>query len=151
MMGDWRFATPGRANSVCESVMPYVSYNDQESVLIEGVDLAETLKVAEAEFARELSTSELPIWAIRVQVVTLQIAAKIAQLCFDNIEMLCTTEPFTIIDWNHALWHFSWATSHSYRHGDIAVKASLKLNCEDAITRSEILELQPYSDSPHPK
>ena len=61
------------------SVMPYVSYNDQESVLIEGIDLAATLKVAEAEFARELSTSELPIWAIRDQVVTPEIAAKIAR------------------------------------------------------------------------
>ena len=106
MFGDRRFATPGRANSICTSVMPYVSYNDQEPVLIEGIDLAATLKVAEAEFARELSTSELPIWAIRDQVVTPEIAAKIAQLYFDNIEMLYTTEPFTIIDWNHAVWHF---------------------------------------------
>jgi hypothetical protein len=40
-------------------------------------------------------------------VVTPEIAAKIAQLYFDNIEMLYTTEPLTIIDWNHAVWHFS--------------------------------------------
>jgi hypothetical protein len=140
MIGDRRFATPGRANTVCESVMPYVSYNDQESVLIEGVDLTATLKVAEAEFARKLSTSELPIWAIRDQVVTPEIAAKIAQLYFDNIEMLYTTEPFTIIDWNHAVWHFSWAISNLYRNGDTAVKAALQLAYEDAITRPETLE-----------
>jgi hypothetical protein len=120
--------------------MPYVSYNDQEPVLIEGIDLAATLKVAEAEFARELSTSELPIWAIRDQVVTPEIAAKIAQLYFDNIEMLYTTEPFTIIDWNHAVWHFSWAISNLYRNGDTAVKAALQLAYEDAITRPETLE-----------
>ena len=140
MIGDRRFATPGRANTVCEAVMPYVSYNDQESVLIEGVDLAATLKIAEAEFARELSTSELPIWAIRDQVVTPEIAAKIAQLYFDNIEMLYTTEPFTIIDWNHAVWHFSWAISNLYRNGDTKVKAALQLAYEDAITRPETLE-----------
>lgn len=140
MIGDRRFATPGRANTVCEAVMPYVSYNDQESVLIEGVDLAATLKIAEAEFARELSTSELPIWAIRDQVVTPEIAAKIAHLYFDNIEMLYTTEPFTIIDWNHAVWHFSWAISNLYRNGDTAVKAALQLAYEDAIIRPETLE-----------
>ena len=140
MIGDRRFATPGRANTVCEAVMPYVSYNDQESVLIEGVDLAATLKIAEAEFARELSTSELTIWAIRDQVVTPEIAAKIAHLYFDNIEMLYTTEPFTIIDWNHAVWHFSWAISNLYRNGDTAVKAALQLAYEDAIIRPETLE-----------
>ena len=140
MIGDRRFATPGRANPVCEAVMPYVSYNDQESVLIEGVDLAATLKIAEAEFARELSTSELTIWAIRDQVVTPEIAAKIAHLYFDNIEMLYTTEPFTIIDWNHAVWHFSWAISNLYRNGDTAVKAALQLAYEDAIIRPETLE-----------
>ncbi|MDG0970058.1 MAG: hypothetical protein P8O06_09480 [Porticoccaceae bacterium] len=140
MTGDWRFATPERADSVCESVISYVSYNDQESVLIERVDLAATLKLAEAKFTHELSTSELPMWAIRIQVVTLEIAAKIAQLCFDNIEMLCTREPFTIIGWNHAIWHFSWAISHQYRHGDTAVKASLQLAYKGAITRSETLE-----------
>ena len=140
MIGDRRFATPGRANPVCEAVMPYVNYNDQESVLIEGVDLAATLKIAEAEFARELSTSELTIWAIRDQVVTPEIAAKIAHLYFDNIEMLYTTEPFTIIDWNHAVWHFSWAISNLYRNGDTAVKAALQLAYEDAIIRPETLE-----------
>ena len=140
MIGDRRFATPGQANAICESVMPYVSYNDQEAVLIEGIDLAATLKVAEAELARKLATSELPIWAIRDQVVTADIAAKIAQLYFDNIEMLYATEPFTIIDWNHAVWHFSWAISNLYRNGDTAVKAALQLAYEDAITRPETLE-----------
>ena len=140
MIGDRRFATPGQANAICASVMPYVSYNDQEAVLIEGIDLAATLKVAEAELARKLATSELPIWAIRDQVVTADIAAKIAQLYFDNIEMLYATEPFTIIDWNHAVWHFSWAISNLYRNGDTAVKAALQLAYEDAITRPETLE-----------
>ncbi len=140
MIGDRRFATPGSANPLCTSVMPYVSYNDQASVLIEGVDLAATLKVAEAELARELSTSELPIWAIRDQIVTPEIATKIAQLYFDNIDMLYTTEPFTILDWNHAVWHFSWAISNLYRNGDTAVKAALQLAYDDAITRPETLE-----------
>ncbi|MFT4670686.1 MAG: hypothetical protein ACI945_000018 [Pseudohongiellaceae bacterium] len=140
MIGDRRFATPGTTNPVCTSVMPYVSYNDQESVLIEGIDWGATLKVAEAEFARKLSTSELPIWAIRDQIVSPEIAAKIAQIYFDNIEMLYGTEPFTSLDWNHAVWHFSWAISNLYRNGDAAVKASLQLAYDDAITRPETLE-----------
>ncbi|MEH6559603.1 MAG: lamin tail domain-containing protein [Oceanicoccus sp.] len=144
MVGDRRFATPGLANPVCESVMPYVSYNDQASVLIEGIDWDATLNVAEAEFARQLSTSELPIWAIRDQIITPEVAAKIAVLYFDNIEMLYGTKPFMVLDWNHAVWHLSWAISNLYRNGDSAVKKELQLAYEDAITRPETLERRNY-------
>ncbi len=144
MVGDRRFATPGIANPVCESVMPYVRYNDQAAVLIEGIDWDATLKVAESEFARQLSTSELPIWAIRDQIVTPEVAAKIAVLYFDNIDMLYGTKPFLVLDWNHAVWHLSWAISNLYRNGDSNVKKELQLAYEDAITRPETLERRNY-------
>ncbi len=140
LIGDRRFATPGKANPICASVMPYISYNDQKPVLIEGIDWDATLKVAEAEFARKLSTSELPIWGIRDQIVTPELAAKIAILYFDNIEMLYDTAPFTRLDWNHAVWHFAWAISNLYRNGDAAVKKELQIAYEDAIKRPETLE-----------
>ncbi len=149
MYGDRRFATPGKASPICESVMPYISYNDQKPVLIEGIDWDATLKVAEAEFAMELSTSELPIWAIRDQIVTPEVAAKIAILYFDNIEMLYGTAPFTRLDWNHAVWHFSWAISNLYRNGDIAVKKELQIAYEDAIKRPETLERFTYMAIDH--
>jgi len=149
MYGDRRFATPGKASPICESVMPYISYNDQQPVLIEGIDWDATLKIAEAEFAMELSTSELPIWAIRDQVVPPEVAAKIAILYFDNIEMLYDTAPFTRLDWNHAVWHFSWAISNLYRNGDAAVKKALQLAYEDAIKRPETLERFTYMAIDH--
>ncbi len=144
MVGDRRFSTPGKTNPICESVMPYVSYDNQKPVLIEGIDWEATLKVAEAEFARELSTSELAIWAIRDQLVPPEVATRIATLYFKNIDMLYDTAPFTRLDWNHAVWHLSWAISNLYRNGDAAVKTALQLAYDDAIKRPETLERYTY-------
>jgi hypothetical protein len=137
---DRRFASPGRTNTICESAMPYAFYDDQASVLIDGIDWNATLKVAEAEFSRRLSTSELVIWAIRDQHITPEIAQRISTLYFENIDMLYDTEPFTVIDWNHAVWHFAWAISNLYRNGDSEVKKVLQAAYDDAIERPETLE-----------
>ena len=137
---DSRFASPGRTNTICESAMPYAFYDDQASVLIDGIDWNATLKVAEAEFSRRLSTSELVIWAIRDQHITPEIAQRISTLYFENIDMLYDTEPFTVIDWNHAVWHFAWAISNLYRNGDSEVKKVLQAAYDDAIERPETLE-----------
>ncbi|MDG0970373.1 MAG: hypothetical protein P8Q37_09190 [Porticoccaceae bacterium] len=149
MYDDRRFASPGARNPVCEAAMPYVSYNDQQSVLIKNIDWQATLKVAEAEFARKLSTSELPIWGIRDQVITPDIATKIAALYFDNIDMLYETSPFTMLDWNHAVWHLSWAISNLYRNGNAEVKKRLQLAYQDAIKRPETLERFTYMAIDH--
>ena len=139
-----RFATPGRPNSFCASLMPFIAYDDQLSVLIEGIDLDATLRVAEAELARKIATSELPIWGIRDQIITPKIARRISELYFANIDMLYETEPFTAIDWNHAVWHFAWAISNMYRNGNQAVKNELKLAYEDALRRPETLDRYKY-------
>ena len=139
-----RFATPGRPNSFCASLMPFIAYDDQLSVLIEGIDLDATLDVAEAELARKIATSELPIWGIRDQIITPKIARRISELYFANIDMLYETEPFTAIDWNHAVWHFAWAISNMYRNGNQAVKNELKLAYEDALRRPETLHRYKY-------
>ena len=139
-----RFATPGRPNSFCASLMPFIAYDDQLSVLIEGIDLDATLEVAEAELARKIATSELPIWGIRDQIITPKIARRISELYFANIDMLYETEPFTAIDWNHAVWHFAWAISNMYRNGNQAVKNELKLAYEDALRRPETLHRYKY-------
>lgn len=139
-----RFATPSKPNSFCSSEMPYLSYDDQESVRVDGIDLSATLRVAEAELARKMATSELVLWGIRDQRITPVIARKVSELYFANIDMLYDTEPFTVIDWNHAVWHFAWAISNMYRNGDQKVKAELQLAYEDALTRPETLDRFKY-------
>ena len=139
-----RFATPGFSNSICDSNMPFAVFDDQASVLIEGVDLEATLKVAQAEFARKSATSELVIWGIRDQVITPAVARKISEMYFANIEMLYDTQPFLQLDWNHAVWHFAWAISNLYRNGDSAVKRELQAAYEDALRRPETLDRNKY-------
>lgn len=134
------FGSPGHSNSFCASEMPYLVFDKQEAVLLDGIDFEQTLKVAEAEFARQAATSELVIWGIRDQVITAEIARRISELYFANIDMLYNTEPFTIIDWNHAVWHFAWAISNLYRNGDGAVKQELQSAYDDALQRPETLE-----------
>jgi hypothetical protein len=139
-----RFATPGRPNSFCASLMPFIAYDDQQSVLVDSIDLDATLQVAEAELARKIATSELPIWGIRDQIITPAIARRISELYFANIDMLYETTPFTAIDWNHAVWHFAWAISNMYRNGNQTVKDELKLAYEDALRRPETLHRYKY-------
>ena len=67
----------------------------KSAVLVEGIDLVVTLKVAEAELARKTSTSEFALWGIRDQTITPEIARRISELYFANIDMLYDTAPFT--------------------------------------------------------
>lgn len=143
-LSDKHFATPGAYNTVCLSTMPFVAFDDQSAVLIENIDLSATLRVAEAEFERALSTSELVIWGIRDQEITPSIARKVSDLYFANIEMLYGTSTFTVIDWNHAVWHFAWAISNMYRNGNEDVRRELLRAYEDALTRPETLERYRY-------
>ena len=142
--GSAKFATPGKANSFCSSIAPFIAYDNQAAVMIEGIDLEATLRVAEAEMARKSATSELAIWGIRDQVITPEIARKVSELYFSNIDMLYESAPFTAIDWNHAVWHFAWAISNLYRNGDAVVKNELQLAYEDAQKRPETLDLFKY-------
>ena len=139
-----KFAIPGRENSLCSSIAPFIAYNNQAAVIIENIDLEATLRVSEAELARKSATSELVIWGIRDQVISPEIARKISELYFSNIDMLYESTPFTAIDGNHAVWHFSWAISNLYRNGDAEVKTELQLAYEDAQRRPETLDYFKY-------
>ena len=141
LYGDDNVASPGRANPRCtENVLPYLYINDQNAVRVEGIDFAQTLKVAEAELQRNLATAPLTIWALRDQVVTAEVAGAIAGLYLANIDRLYTAETVTLIDWNHAVWHFAWAIANLYRNGDGAVKAQLQLAYDDAKNRHATLQ-----------
>jgi hypothetical protein len=120
--------------------LPYLYVNNQQAVLIEGIDFDETLKVAKEELTRDIATAELTIWALRDQVITPDVARTIAGLYRDNIDKLYHAKPVNGIDWNHAVWHFAWAIANLYRNGDDAVKAELQEVYEDAITRPKTLD-----------
>ncbi|MBT3898394.1 MAG: lamin tail domain-containing protein [Gammaproteobacteria bacterium] len=141
LYGKNKVASPGRVNPECATkALPYLHINNQQAVLIDGIDFDETLKIATEELTRDIATAELTIWALRDQVITPDIARTIAGLYQDNIDKLYQAEPFTAIDWNHAVWHFAWAIANLYRNGDSAVKAELQQAYEDAITRPKTLE-----------
>ncbi|MFT5928948.1 MAG: hypothetical protein ACJA2O_003688 [Candidatus Azotimanducaceae bacterium] len=141
LYGKNKVASPGRANPACSAkALPYLYINNQQAVLIEGIDFDETLKIARQELTRDIATAELTIWALRDQVITPDVARIIAGLYRDNIDKLYHTKPFTVIDWNHAVWHFAWAIANLYRNGDDAVKAELQEVYEDAITRPQTLD-----------
>ena len=141
LYGKNKVASPGRVNPECATkALPYLHINNQQAVLIDGIDFDETLKIATEELTRDIATAELTIWALRDQVITPDVARTIADLYQDNIDKLYQAEPFTAIDWNHAVWHFAWAIANLYRNGDSAVKAELQQAYEDAITRPKTLE-----------
>lgn len=140
-----RAATPGAENPMCVEVsLPYVHINDQSAVLIDGIDFNTTLKIAAAELAENKSTSELTIWVLRDQKINAEIATTISLLYFQHIEDLYDSEPFTVVDWNHAVWHFAWAISNLYRNGDESVKATLQQAYDDATTRPQTLARYNY-------
>jgi hypothetical protein len=138
--GDDKVASPGRENPQCaHNVLPYIYVNDQQAVLINGIDWVTTMRIAEEELTRDLATAELTIWAIRDQVISPATAKKISSLYLNNISRLYDAKPVAMIDSNHAVWHFAWAISNLYRNGNDEVKAALQSAYDDALTRPETL------------
>jgi len=138
--GDDKVASPGRENPKCSrKVLPYIYVNDQQAVLINGIDWATTMRIAEEELTSDLATAELTIWAIRDQVISPATAKKISSLYLHNIARLYHAKPFAMIDSNHAVWHFAWAISNLYRNGNVEVKAALQSAYDDALMRPETL------------
>ena len=121
--------------------LPYAYYDDQEAVLVKGIDFEATLKIAANELAKKDGTSVLTIWAIRDQIVTPEIALQISDLYLQYVDGLYEAETVRVIyDWNFALWHFSWAIANLYRNGDDAIKNSLETAYQDALVRPATLK-----------
>ena len=138
--GDDKVASPGRENPQCAyKVLPYIYVNDQQAVLINGIDWVTTMRIAEEELSSDLATAELTIWAIRDQVISPVTAKKISSLYLHNIARLYHAKPVAMIDSNHAVWHFAWAISNLYRNGNVEVKAALQSAYDDALMRPETL------------
>lgn len=108
------------------SCMRYLTHNRQE-VLLEGVDIDQTLLVAADELSEGGWGSVLTIWVIRDQVITPPQARKISELYFTYIDRL--TRRFN-------KWHLTWAIANMYRLGDEKVKEVLQQPYIDATRRA---------------
>jgi hypothetical protein len=109
--------------------MRYLTHHRGE-VLLEGVDIDQTLRVAEVELEEGGWGSVLTLWAIRDQHVSPEQAADVSGLYFTHIDELER-------DFN--VWHLTWAVANMYRHGDDEVKAELAEAYADAQTRARDL------------
>ncbi|MFW5960585.1 MAG: hypothetical protein ACOCSE_05655 [Chitinivibrionales bacterium] len=95
--------------------MWYATHNRDE-VILEGIEIDPTLKIAETELELGGWGSVLTIWAIRDQHFTPDQAEEVSRLYFSHIDSLTR-------DFNR--WHLTWAVSNIYRLGDTGVKAEL--------------------------
>ncbi|MBD3356237.1 MAG: hypothetical protein GF363_03710 [Chitinivibrionales bacterium] len=99
-------------------------------MILKGVDIDQTLRVADAELEEGGWGSVLTVWAIRDQRISGEQAGKIAKLYFAHIDSLER-------DFN--IWHLTWAVANMYRHGDTNVKEELERAYEDAQRRARSL------------
>jgi hypothetical protein len=100
----------------------------QSQVLINGVNIDQTLVIAEQELTKSRFDSTLALWGIRDQVYTEGQALKVSYLYFRYVDTLKDYFP---------IWHLTWAISNIYRNGNAAVRAQLELAYQDAKKRAE--------------
>jgi hypothetical protein len=100
----------------------------QGQVLIEGIDIDQTLVIAEHELKRGRFASVLTLWGIRDQVYTEAQAQRVSYLYFQYID---TRKDYFDV------WHLTWAISNIYRNGNAAVRAELELAYQDAKKRAK--------------
>jgi len=116
--------------------LPYL-YHEREPALIEGIDIDQTLDVAEAELAEPDGFSVLTVWAIRDQVVTAEQARRISELYLGSIEAIDDDD---VRARKFGVWHFTWAIANLYRFGDEDVRGELAYAHADAGLRVDRLD-----------
>jgi len=116
--------------------LPYL-YTEREPALVEGIDIDQSLDVAEAELVEPRATSVLTIWALRDQEVTAEQAARISQIYFEHIG---TIDDEDLRGRKFAVWHLTWAIANLYRFGDTEVRAALAEAHEDAVARAATID-----------
>lgn len=102
----------------------------QSEVLIEGIDINQSIKIAGAELGKGKFNSILGLWSLRDQRINSEQAQKISNLYFNNIDK---------IEKEFAVWHLTWAISNFYRNGDEEVKGKLSEAFIDAKVRAKNL------------
>lgn len=116
--------------------LPYL-YKERAPALIQGIDIDQSLDVAQRELEKPKATSVLGVWALRDQPVTKEQAARINDMYLSGIPRIDNEE---MRHRSFAVWHFTWAISNLYRFGDEAVKAALEPAHADAMARAEKLD-----------
>ncbi|MBN1758626.1 MAG: hypothetical protein JW863_09925 [Chitinispirillaceae bacterium] len=102
---------------------------DRSKVLLEGVDIDQTLLVARDHLSERNGRwgSSLGIWVIRDQPITPAQAQVISRMYFQYIGSL--KKEFDI-------WHFTWAIANLFRLGNNDVKDALQAAYTDAGVRA---------------
>lgn len=112
--------------------LPYI-YHERDRVLVEAVDVDQTLDVAERDLEDGGFGSVLTVWALRDQEITPQQAERISDLYFRFVSNRENGGFFNI-------WHLTWAISNYYRLGDDDVRSELEGAYRDAAARVEDLD-----------
>lgn len=108
--------------------MRYLTHNRSE-VLLDGVDIDQTLEIAEIDIGREKLGASLTIWAIRDQNINPGQAGIVNELYFQHVGDLKRFDQ----------WHLTWAIANMYRHGSDQVKQVLLDAYVDAALRARDL------------
>jgi hypothetical protein len=111
---------------ILQGCMRYLTH-DRSEVLLEGVDIDQTLKIAEIKLEKRKLGSVLTIWAIRDQYFTPEQAKEVSRLYFAYIDD---------IDTKFDVWHLTWAIANMYRFGDEEVKIELNKAYYNAVKRA---------------
>jgi hypothetical protein len=112
----------------------------QAKVLIPGIDIDQTLVIAEMELEENKFTAVLTYWAMRDQVFTKEQAKKASDLYFKYIDKI-DSEDHKARGFN--VWHLTWAVSNIYRLGDDGVKSAMEEARRDAAVRVKKLDSGP--------
>jgi hypothetical protein len=104
--------------------------HDRSKVLLPGVDIDQTLKIASIEIDKGTLGCVLGVWAIRDQVIAPTQATSISDLYFSHIASL--KQSFNI-------WHLTWAIADLYENGGDSTRAALQKAYEDAKQRAKAL------------
>ncbi len=106
--------------------MRYLTH-ERDKVLIDGVDIDQTLEVAQLELQEGGFGSVLTVWAIRDQHITPDQARQVEELYLTYVDSL---------ERSFDVWHLTWAISNMYRLGDEQVKQELQEAYDDATERA---------------
>ena len=103
-------------------------------VLLSGIDMGQTLKIAEMELKRNYTGSVLTIWAIRDQKFSAEEAGTVSSLYLKYIGRVDSEEQKAR---GFSVWHLTWAISNIYRQGDEEVRQAILPAYQDAKKRVE--------------
>ncbi len=112
-------------------------YRDREKVLLDGIDIDQSLDVAEIELQENKWSSVLTVWAMRDQIFDGTQAKRVSRQYLKYIDRIDSDEQKGR---KFAVWHLTWAISNIYRLGDEEVRHALEDAYRDATVRVEKLD-----------